>query len=489
MSTLGEPRAGSPPTLRECGHLLFDGVRDVVLGEQFADASLLAFGARAVVAPDVEDDGVLADTELFQPVHELADLRVGVLDETGEHLHQPPLEGPLRFGNAVPRRHRVGSRRQLRVRRDPAEFLLALEHALAVLVPAVVELPFVLVRPLREDVVRTVGATGCPVHQERLVGREGLVPLDPGEPLVDHVFGQVVFLAVRRFDRVLVLVQPGLPLRRFAGEEAVEVVEPVAGGPAVERAHRGGLVRGGVVPLPERRGFVAVVVEHLGHGGGRLRDDAGVAVEVGRPLGNGPVTDPVVVPAGQEGGSAGGADRGRVKRVVADSRVTQPSEGRCVDLSAESVRDTEAHVVDQHDEDVRCTRLESLGFLSPLHRGFLQRRAGHARRGDRREREDGTSRFGRWRALLTPSFTRPQRSHDAEQSKNQRQASKWKRFHRQRLPLRFEGVWNHGVGRCGFSCGNPPSSMSKSGSKSVALCAPRKLGWALIHSLGFIWRA
>ena len=315
------------------------------------------------------------------------------------------------------------------------------------------------------------------------------MPLDPGEPLVDHVFGQVVFLAVRRFDRALVLVQPGLPLRRFAGEEAVEVVEPVAGGPAVKRAHRGGLVRGGVVPLPERRGFVAVVVEHLGHGGGRLRDDAGVSVEVGCPLGNGPVTDPVVVPAGQEGGSAGGTDRGRVKRVVADSRVTQPSEGRCVDLSAESVRDTEAHVVDQHDEDVRCTRLESLGFLSPLHRGFLQRRAGHARRGDQREREDGTSRFGRWRALLTPSFTRPQRSHDAEQRKNQRQASKWKRFHRQRFPLRFEGVWNHGVGRCGFSCGNPPSSMSKSGSKSVALCAPRKLGWALIHSLGFIWRA
>ena len=284
-------------------------------------------------------------------------------------------------------------------------------------------LPFVLVGPLREDVVRTVGATGCPVHQERLVGREGLVPLDPGEPLVDHVFGQVVFLAVRRLDRVQVLVQPGFPLRRFAGEEAVEVVEPVAGGPAVKRAHRGGLVRGGVVPFPERRGFVAVVVEHFGQGGGGLRDNAGVAVEVGCPLGNGPVTDPVVVPAGQEGGSAGGADRGRVKRVVADSRVTQPREGRCVDLSAEGVRDTEAHVVDQHDEDVRCTRLESLGFLSPLHRGFLQRRAGHARRGDRREREDGTIRCGRWRALLSPNVYRAQGHHKADQGKNLQRAS------------------------------------------------------------------
>ena len=146
---------------------------------------------------------------------------------------------------------------------NPAEFLLAGENPFAVLVPAVVELPFVLVGPFREDVVRAVGRAGRPVHQERLVGREGLVPLDPGEPLVDHVFGQVVFLAVRRLDRVQVLVQPRFPLRRFAGEEAVEVVEPVAGGPAVERSHRGRLVRRGVVPLAERRRFVAVVVQRL----------------------------------------------------------------------------------------------------------------------------------------------------------------------------------------------------------------------------------
>ena len=276
---------------------------------------------------------------MLEPVDELADLRIGVLGETGEHLHQPPLERPLRLGDAVPRRHRVGSRRQLRVGRDPAELLLPLEDPLAVLVPAVVELPFVLVRPLREDVVRAVGAAGRPVHQERLVGREGLVPLDPGEPLVDHVFGQVVFLAVRRLDRIQVLVQPGLPLRRFAGEEAVEVVEPVAGGPAVERSHRGRLVRGGVVPLAERRGLVAVVVQRLGDGGGGLGDDPGVTVEVGSPLGDRAVADPVVVPAGQQGGAGRRADRGGVEGVVADARVSQPGQRRRMDLSAERVRD------------------------------------------------------------------------------------------------------------------------------------------------------
>ena len=39
-------------------------------------------------------------------------------------------------------------------------------------------------------------------------------------------------------------------------------------------------------------------------------------------------------------------------------------------------------------------------------------------------------------------------------------------------------------GNEGFSCGSPESSMSKSGSKTVLPCSPRKAGWALIHSLG-----
>ena len=299
------------------------GVGDVVLGEQFADASLLPLGARSVVAPDVKDEGVVADAELLEPVHELADLRIGVLDEPGEHLHQPPLERPLRFGNAVPRSQRVGPRRQFRVRRESSRAPSVAEDALAIPVPAVVELAFVLVGPLREDVVRAVGAPGRPVHQERLVGREGLVPLDPGEALVDHVFGQVVFLAVRRLDRIEVLVQPRLPLRRLTGEEAVEVVEPVTGGPAVERAHRGGLVGGRVVPLAERRRLVAVVMEHLGQCRGRLGNDPGVAVEVGCSLGDRAVADAVMVAAGQQGGSGRRADRGGMERVVADSRVTQ----------------------------------------------------------------------------------------------------------------------------------------------------------------------
>ena len=43
--------------------------------------------------------------------------------------------------------------------------------------------------------------------------------------LVRQVFAQVIFRIVRRLDGVDVLDEPRLPLRGFAGEEAVEIIE------------------------------------------------------------------------------------------------------------------------------------------------------------------------------------------------------------------------------------------------------------------------
>ena len=61
----------------------------------------------------------------------------------------------------------------------------------------------------------------------------------------------MVRFVVWRFDRIDVLVQAGFPLRRLAGDEAIEVVEPVPGRPAVERPHGGGLVAGELCHLPK----------------------------------------------------------------------------------------------------------------------------------------------------------------------------------------------------------------------------------------------
>ena len=124
-----------------------------------------------------------------------------MLDEAGEDFHQTPLKWPLVFGNAVPSRHGLRARRQLGVCRNPAQFLLPLEGALAQRIPAVVELAFVFVGPFLEDMVRPMRGAGRPVHQEGLVGRKRAMPAHPGDGLVGHVFAQMVLLIMRRLDR------------------------------------------------------------------------------------------------------------------------------------------------------------------------------------------------------------------------------------------------------------------------------------------------
>ena len=75
-----------------------------------------------------------------------------------------------------------------------------------------------------------------------------MVP-QPGDRLLCEVFAEVILLAVRRFDGIAVLEEPRLPLRCLAGKEAVEVIEAVSVGPAIEGPHRRGLIGGCIVPF------------------------------------------------------------------------------------------------------------------------------------------------------------------------------------------------------------------------------------------------
>ncbi len=102
----------------------------------------------------------------------------------------------------------------------------------------------------------------------------------PGDGLVSQIFAQVVALAVGGLHRVDVFEEPRFLLRGLPGEEPIKIVKAVAGGPAVEGPHGGGLVRRGVVPLPEGRRLVAIMPQDLGNGGGRLGNDAGKTIEV-----------------------------------------------------------------------------------------------------------------------------------------------------------------------------------------------------------------
>ena len=85
--------------------MLLDGGGDAVLRQQFADRSALAFRRGTVVAPDVEDQRVVAIAEPVDLIDDPADLDIRVLGEARRHLHKASLEGFLVLGDAVPGRH------------------------------------------------------------------------------------------------------------------------------------------------------------------------------------------------------------------------------------------------------------------------------------------------------------------------------------------------------------------------------------------------
>ena len=110
------------------GHVVGDAVPDQVL----ADGALEPALARgAVVAEQVDEQGVVEHAELVERVDEPADLVVGVLGEAGVGLHQPDGHAPGGVVELVPVRHPVGPRRQLGVGRDDAELLLPGQDLLA----------------------------------------------------------------------------------------------------------------------------------------------------------------------------------------------------------------------------------------------------------------------------------------------------------------------------------------------------------------------
>mmetsp|Transcript_117626 Transcript_117626/g.312926 ORF Transcript_117626/g.312926 Transcript_117626/m.312926 type:complete len:291 (+) Transcript_117626:1108-1980(+) len=207
--------------------LLRDGARQLVLGEQLVDGPLEALRRGTVVREDVYDQRVVGEALPVQLVQDLAVLRVRVLQEARVDLGQPQLEGPLGLGDVPPLRHGWVQRGELGVLRDPAHGLLLSKRDVAQLLPAHVELALVLVRPLLVDVVGTVRAAGGKVDEEGPVGGERAVVADELHGLSGDVLGEVVALLrrVRGLDRICVLEQARLVLRRLAGQEAVEVAE------------------------------------------------------------------------------------------------------------------------------------------------------------------------------------------------------------------------------------------------------------------------
>ena len=202
--------------------------------------------------------------------------------------------------------------------------------------------------------MRSVGGAGREVHEERLVGHQGLLLPHPGDGAVGEILGQRVALLgrLRRLDRRGALVQPGVVLVGLATDEAVEVLEAGSGRPLVERARGRHLPHGHLVALAELRGRIAVELQGFGDRRLLLGPDAAVARRRGRHLGDRAHADRVVVAAGQHRLPGRRAQRGGVEPVELQTIGGQPLGDRGVAGSAERRGRAEADVIDQHDQHV-----------------------------------------------------------------------------------------------------------------------------------------
>ena len=192
------------------------------------------------------------------------------------------------------------------------------------------------------------------------------------------------------------------------------------GGPAIERSRYARFPRGGLVPLTEGAGAVAVESQHLRQRRDAVRILPGVAGEGGRGLHDRAGVHGVVVPSGLERVARRRAQRRRVEVVEAQAALREPVHRRRVDRPAERARPAEAHVVDQHDHDIGragwCLDLEPRRRLGVPRVELLVGR--RFRFGERQHRAIGfTSRCGR-RGGLRGGLRRRRRAAAAQRQRD-----------------------------------------------------------------------
>ena len=119
----------------------------------------------------VKNESIVEKVELLHRLQQAADMMVGVFQEARIDLHLAAQHRLERFWHVVPSRNFFVARRELAVLRDHAELFLPSYGFFAQLVPASIELTFVLVRPFFWHMVRRMGGAGREIDEKRLVRR------------------------------------------------------------------------------------------------------------------------------------------------------------------------------------------------------------------------------------------------------------------------------------------------------------------------------
>ena len=262
-----------------------------------------ALGRGAVVAADVDDDGVVGFAQALDGLNHAADFVVGVGEIRAIHVRLLDEELLFHVRELIPRLDAVRPGRQLGIRRDHAEALLIGEDLLADRVVALVEQVHVadLLDPLRRRMVRRVRAARRVVDEERQRRIDVVDLFHPADGLVGHRGREVPpGIADEGRDRRGVAGEHRFPLAAVTGVEPIEVIETHAGRPLSERAGLAGLERRRIVVLAVPGGAVAVLLQDLGNGGVFRPHHAVVAGEARRHLRDHAEADRMVIAPGQQ---------------------------------------------------------------------------------------------------------------------------------------------------------------------------------------------
>src|SRR5699024_3448470 len=261
----------------------------------------------------------------------------------------------------LPRGHAAVAGREFGPLGHEARLDLAAEPVHPGLIPSLGEHLEVFLDVLPRCLERGVGRPERELEEEGVVGPEGHVIAQERDRPIGEVLGEVVILAVRSRNGVVVLVQLRFVLVGAAVEESVVAIEPAGEGPVVERAGRGDLVQRREVPFADEVIGVPMLAQDL-----RQQRDVGPdrpagAGEPGGGVGEEAHPDRVVVAPREHRGPGGGAQRGDVETAVPQPLVGEPVEVRRRDFRAEAPEVAPPGVIEDDEDDVRPFRL-------PVHR-------------------------------------------------------------------------------------------------------------------------
>jgi hypothetical protein len=337
----------------DLGQLFFETLfEELVVPPDVHVPEFAALGRRAVVG-EQDDERVVEQAACLEVVDEPADLFVGVVQESCEHLLVARTQSALIYAHRIPWLDVLVERRQARARRHDAEFQLALEPLLSHGVPAGVEATLVFVDVPARCLVRRVTCAERNVGEERLAWSCGLLVADHADGLVDQVFGEVISGPPRRRDRVVVADQFRVPVIHQRKQEAVVAIEAAAERPLPVRTRAGHVARARQVPLADGEAVVTNGSQHFGKGRRALRYFALVARIARAPVGNHAHADCVMIPAREQRCPCRRAHRGRVKVVVAAPPGSEGVDAWRVDAGAVAAELRKAYVVEHDDDYVR----------------------------------------------------------------------------------------------------------------------------------------